>query len=136
MKFSGLFGAKEPGPDDLPGFVRQVQDIGGVRVLRLQGPVGKEIGGEVEAFDKGAARQRTFERPLLLDFSGTSGSDFSTVSYLVRALRSRMTTSVGVGIIHPLPELIAELEIAKLEPLFVVFESEEEALAALGASHE
>lgn len=75
-----------------------------------------------------------FERSLLLDFAETTGSDFSTVAYLVDALRRRVATSAHVGIINAPPPLLAELAIARLEGLFSVFGSEQEALDHLGIS--
>lgn len=132
MKLLTILGIEKPAPDALPEFIRDIQDIGGVRVIRLQGPVGKEIGAQVKAADEAAARSEgVFARPLLFDFKGTTGWDFSTVSYLVLALRRRMAAHAQVGIINPPPQLIAELELAKVEGLFRVFASEQQALAQL-----
>jgi hypothetical protein len=119
----------------LPEFIRDLQDIRGVRVIRLRGPVGKDIGAQEEAAVESAAKTPgVFSRPLLFDFEGTTGWDFSTVSYLVQALRHRMAAHAQVGIIHPSPELLAELHIAKLEGLFRVFGSEEEAIGELASN--
>ena len=43
MNLAHLFRRSEPAPDALPGFIRAVEELGGVRVLRLQGRVGKDI---------------------------------------------------------------------------------------------
>src|SRR5262249_5307282 len=116
----------KPAPDALPAFIREVQDVRGVRVVRLQGEVGKEIGPGERAMDDAAGRSEGFfARPLLLDFAGATGCDFSTVSYLVLALRRRMAAHARVGVINPPPELIAEMKIAKVDTLFRVFASEE-----------
>ena len=120
-----------PARDSLPGFIRAIDEIRGVRVVRLQGSVGKEIGAQADAADKAAARTNAFARPLLFDFAGTEGWDFSTVSYLVLALRRRMASHAQVGIINPPPTLIAELEMARVGTLFRVFPSEEDALNEL-----
>jgi anti-anti-sigma regulatory factor len=129
LRILGLARAK---PDTLPEFIRELQDIRGVRVIRMHGTVGKEIGAQAEAVDLAAARSEgVFARPLLFDFSGTTGWDFATVSYMVLALRRRMAAHAQVGIVNPPPQLLAELEIAHVESLFRVFASEEEALAEL-----
>lgn len=137
MKFASLLGKIESSPEALPGFVRAMEDVRGIRVLRLHGDVGRHIGPEVSALTAFARREGdVFDRPLLLDFAGTTGSDFSTVAYLVDALRRRVASSAHVGILRAPKALLAELEIAKLAGLFSVFGSEEEALAQLGSSDE
>ena len=121
-------------PVTLPAFIREVRDIQGVRVIRLQGPVGREIGRDAAAADEAASAEGAFVHPLLFDFRGTSGWDFSTVSYLVQSLRRRMAEggrNIQVGIVNAPPRLLAELEIAKLDGLFRIFKTDEEAFAAL-----
>jgi anti-anti-sigma regulatory factor len=128
-------GLAKPTPDSLPEFIREVQDIRGVRVLRLQGPVGKEIGGQFSAAEAAAEKDKdAFTRPLLIDFKATTGWDFSTVAYVVETLRKRMAAHLQVGIINPSPELTAEFEIAKLSGMFRFFASEDQALAELSGS--
>jgi len=135
MRLLSLLGHAKPVLDTLPHFIREIQDLRGVRVIRIQGPVGKDIGEEAREADEAAARtEGIFARPLLFDFAGTSGWDFATVSYLVLALKRRMPAHAQVGIIHPSPLLIAELQLAKLDGLFRVFASEEEAITALSSS--
>lgn len=125
-----IFGLTPP-KDSLPPFIRAVEDIRGVRVLRLHGPVGAEIAPQVDAADEYARATEAFGRPLLLDFKDTTGCDFATVAFLVRALRRRLAARAAVGIVNAPPYLVSELEIAKLQGLFRVFGSESEALAAL-----
>jgi hypothetical protein len=132
MNLAHLFRKSAPSPETLPDFIRAVEDVGGVRILRLRGSVGKEIGYKVTERNEQLERQgENFERPLLLDFAGTAGWDFSTVSFLVDALRRRMAASARVGIVNAPNELIAELQIARLEGLFVLSDTEQDALAAL-----
>jgi len=131
---SDLFAEDEtPDAGGMPDFVDAVEDVGRVRIARLRGNVGKAIGAEVEelhdAFEEDPG---AFSRHLVLDFEVTEGADSSTVAYLVRALKARMPAGMKVGLLHPPRELIAELEIARLEALFPVFESEEEARRGLG----
>src|SRR6185295_8351892 len=115
----------KPAHDALPLFVREIEDIRGVRVIRLQGPVGMEIGEEAKATDEAAAKaEGVFMRPLLFDFKDATDVDFSTVGYMVQALHRRMSAHAKVGIINPPPHLIAELEIAKINSLFRFFETE------------
>jgi hypothetical protein len=135
MSLLTILGLARAKPDTLPEFIRELADIRGVRVIRLRGEVGKGIGQQAKAVDEAAARSEgVFARPLLFDFSGTTGWDFATVSYMVLALRRRMAAHAQVGIINPPPPLIAELEIAHLTPLFRVFASEEQALADLSGA--
>ena len=132
MRLFSLLSHPKPDPGALPGFIREMEDVRGVRLIRLQGPVGKEIGAGARAVDEAAANSEgVFSRPLLFDFAGTTGWDFSTVSYLVLALKRRMAAHARVGIIHPSSQLMAELELARLDGLFRVFASEEEAIAGL-----
>lgn len=135
MHLLDVLGLTRDAPNTFPAFIRQVQDIRGVRVLRLQGPVGMEIGQQFSAAEEAAERSKdVFLRPLLIDFKGTTGWDFSTVAYVVETLRRRMPAHVQVGIINPSPELTAEFKIAKLDGMFRFFASEEQALAELSGS--
>ena len=61
--------AKHP-PDKMPAFIREVEDIQGIRVIRLQGTVGKEIGKQVDAANEAAASEGLFTRSVLFDFWG------------------------------------------------------------------
>jgi len=137
MNLLAILKHEKPAMDALPAFIREIQDIQGVRVIRLQGPVGMEIGRDAQAVDEAAARSEdVFSRPLLFDFKETTpeGVDFSTVAYLVQALRRRMPAHAQVGIINAPATLIAELDIARLGTLFKIFDSEELALAELSRS--
>jgi anti-anti-sigma regulatory factor len=113
-------------------FIRAVEDVRGVRIIRLQGPVGMQIGQEEqEAEDASDAASAAFSRPLLLDFKATTAWDSSTIAYLVRALRRRVATHAKVAIINAPPKLLAELEINRLRDMFAIYSSEDEALAKL-----
>jgi anti-anti-sigma regulatory factor len=132
MKLFAILGHAKPASDRLPDLIREFQDIRGVRVIRLQGPVGKENGAQADAADKAAAESEGgFSRPLLFDFKETTHSDSVTVAYMVRALRRRISAHAQVGIINAPQQLVAELEMAKLDAMFHVFTSEEQALAEL-----
>lgn len=123
-----------PEREALPHFIREIQDIRGVRVIRLQGAVGMAIGREAQAADEAAARtEGVFARPVLFDFKDTTACDFSTIAYLVQALRRRMPAHAQVGIINPPAQLVAEMEIAKVNSWFRVLASEEQALAELSS---
>ena len=135
MNLHTLLGHAKPTSEALPEFVREIQDIRGVRVIRLQGAVGKDIGREAQQVDEAAARtQGVFARPLLFDFAGTTEWDFSTVAYIVQALRRRMASGAQVGIINAPARLMAEFEIAKVSDWFRVFDSEEQALTAFSGA--
>jgi hypothetical protein len=128
----GLTGGRQ---EANPDFVREVEDIRGVRLIRLQGTVGRDIGAQASAADAWAAmRPGVFERPVLFDFAGTTGWDFSTVSYLVLALKRRMAAHARVGIINAPPKLVAELDIGHVKGLFRIYASEEQAIADLTGS--
>jgi anti-anti-sigma factor len=121
-----------PAPHLLPSFVRAVEDVRGVRIVRLQGPVGMQLGQEErEAIEASGAAAGAFSRPLLLDFEATTAWDFSTVAALVQALRRRSAARAKVAIINAPPQLIAELEISRLSDMFPIYASEDEALAKL-----
>src|SRR4051794_35637097 len=123
-----------PAPPLLPSFIRTVEDVRGVRIVRLQGPVGMQIGLEQrKAEEASEAADGAFSRPLLLDFGGTTAWDSSTIAYLVRALRQRAAAQAKVAIINAPPKLLADLEISKLRGVFPVYSSEDEALAKLTA---
>jgi anti-anti-sigma factor len=114
-------------------FIRAVEDVRGVRIIRLQGPVGMEIGQqEQEAENASQAAAAAFSRPLLLDFNATTAWDSSTIAYLIRALRRRLASQAKVAIINAPPRLLAELEITRLRDIFPIYSSEDEALAKLG----
>jgi anti-anti-sigma factor len=120
------------GPGLLPSFVRAVEDVRGVRIVRLQGPVGMEIGEEErEAEEASEAAAGAFSRPLLLDFKATTTWDSSTIASLVQALRRRLAAHAKVAIINAPPRLLAELEISRLRDMFPIYSSEDEALARL-----
>jgi anti-anti-sigma factor len=119
----------------LPPMVRAVEDIRGVRILRLQGPVGMQLGPKeretIEAIEAGAG---AFSRQLLLDFKATTAWDSSTIAALVQALRRRVAAHAKVAIINAPPKLLAELEISRLSDMFPIYSSEDEALAKLADS--
>ena len=121
-----------PAPHLLPSFIRAVEDVRGVRIIRLQGPVGMQIGQEDrEAEEASEAAAGAFSRPLLLDFKATTAWDSSTIAHLVRALRRRVAAHAKVAIINAPPKLLAELEISRLRAMFPIYSSEDEALAKL-----
>jgi anti-anti-sigma factor len=112
-------------------FIRAVEDVRGVRIIRLQGPVGMEIGQEEREAENASQAAAAFSRPLLLDFNATTAWDSSTIAYLIRALRRRLTAHAKVAIINAPPKLLAELEITRLRDMFPIYSSEDEALAKL-----
>src|SRR6266550_4205282 len=115
-----------------PSFISAVEELRSVRIVRLQGPVGMQIGQEDrEAEEAIEAAAGAFSRPLLLDFKATTAWDSSTVASLVQALRRRVAAHARVAIINAPPKLLAELEISKLRDMFPIYSSEDEALANL-----
>src|SRR6266496_3916220 len=121
-----------PTPSLFPSFIRAVEEIRGVRIVRLQGPVGMQIGREQrEAEEMSEEIAGAFSRPLLLDFKATTAWDSSTIASLVRALRRRLAAHAEVAIINAPPGLLAELEISRLRDMFPTYSSEDEALAKL-----
>src|SRR5689334_12311604 len=82
----------------LPSFIRSVEDVRGVRIVRLQGPVGMQLGQkERQAIEVSDAAAGAFSRPLLLDFKATTAWDSSTIAALVQALRRRLAANVKVA---------------------------------------
>src|SRR5262249_49877847 len=131
----GILFHPKPTPHLFPSFIRSVEDVRGVRILRLQGAVGKEIGeDEKRAEEANSAVPGVFSRPLLLDFEATTSWDTSTVAYLVQALRRRVAARAPVAILNPPPRLLAELDISRVLDLFQVYHSEDEALTKLADS--
>jgi anti-anti-sigma factor len=123
---------RAPAPPPLPSFIRAIEDVRGVRIVRLQGSIGMQIGREErEAQESREAAAEAFSRPLLLDFNDATATDSSTIAALVQALRRRAAAQAKVGIINAPPELRAELEISRLSDMFPIYPSEEEALAEL-----
>jgi len=112
-------------------FIRAVEEIRGVRIIRLQGPVGMEIGHEELAAEHASQAAAAFSRPLLLDFNATTAWDSSTIAYLIRALRRRLAAQAKVAIINAPSKLTAELEITRLRDVFPIYSSEDEALTKL-----
>jgi anti-anti-sigma regulatory factor len=120
-----------PAPQLLPSFIRAVEEVRGVRIIRMQGAVGMEIGQQEQEAEAASEAAAAFSRPLLMDFKATTAWDTSTIAYLVRALRRRMAARAKVAIINAPPKLLAELEISRLSDLFPIYSSEDEALAKL-----
>ena len=120
-----------PTPALFPPFIRAVEDVRGVRIIRLQGTVGMQIGKEEGEVEKSRWTAGAFSRPLLLDFKATTEWDSSTIAYLIRALRRRVPARAKVAIINAPPKLLAELEISRVRDLFPIYSSEVEALAEL-----
>jgi anti-anti-sigma factor len=115
-----------------PSFISAVEDIRGVRILRLQGSLGMDVGQEErEAAEAIEAAAGAFSRPLLLDFKATTAWDTSTIAALVQALRRRAAAHAKVAIINAPPRLLAELDISRLRDMFSIYSSEDEALATL-----
>lgn len=119
--------------NELPPFVRSIEDIRGIRVVRLDGPVGKDSGDEMTEYRKRVQEHADFSRPLLLDFSDAKACDFTTVAFLVDALRKRMKEDAHIGIVNAPKELVAELRLAQLQGVFPIFESESEAIDTMAS---
>src|ERR1044071_3417722 len=135
MGLRSIFHFEDDPPAPLPESIRPIDDIRGVRVIRLRGPVGRDIGPEADATDAAAAKGGgVFNRPVLFDFREATDCDTATVAYLIRALRRRLAAHMPVGIVNASPTLAAELEISRVEPLFRVFSSEQDAITALAAT--
>src|ERR1700722_3526539 len=118
--------------DRRPSFISAVEDVRGVRILRLQGSLGMDVGQEErDAAEAIEAAAGAFSRPLLLDFKATTSWDTSTIASLVQALRRRVAAHAKVAIINAPSRLSAELEISRLRDMFPTYSSEEEALAKL-----
>lgn len=121
-----------PGPRALPSFIRSVEDVRGVRIVRLHGSVGMQIGKEArDAEEASEAAAGAFLRPLLLDFEATTARDSSTIASLVQALRRRLAAHAKVAIVNAPPRLLAELEISRLHNMFPIYSSEDEAVNEL-----
>ena len=137
MHLDHLFRHKLDEPMELPPFVRSVEDIRGIRVVRLQGPVGKQAGDEMSEFKKQREQQHPdFSRSLLIDFKDTTECDFTTVAFMVDALRKRLKEHARIGIVNAPRELVAELKLAQLEGVFPIFDSEEQALDEMTATQQ
>jgi anti-anti-sigma regulatory factor len=130
MGFFDLLRKKAPTRSVLPPFILRVEEVRGVRILRLNGDVGKSIGKEVQDAEGGSEKAGDYCKNVLFDFEQVTTCDFSTIAYLVNSLRKHAGHSTRVGIIKPGDMLNAELEISKLDPLFECFASEEEAIEA------
>lgn len=115
-----------------PPLIRAVEMKDGLCIMRLQGNVGRDAAADAQKTIDEADRVGLFNYPLLLDFSGTSGSDSATVAHLVNAVRRRKEAHAGVGILHAPHELKTQLELAKVEGLLGIYEDEGEAVRALG----
>lgn len=120
----------------LPPFIRRIDEAPGVRILRLQGDVGKAIGREAKDAESAGDKAGDYEKNVLFDFAHVTVCDFSTVSFLVNSVRKHAARSTRVGIVNAGSQLKAELEISKLESILECFPSEEEALRALAPSSE
>ncbi len=135
MGFLHLLKSSSPPPDALPAFVSRVDDIDGVRTVRLTGAIDHDIGAEVKQANASFEKSKdVFHRSVLLDFRDVTHTDSSTVAFLVDALRRRVASNARVGLLNPSQSLLSALEIARTRELFDVFDSEEEALASLGGS--
>lgn len=115
MGLFSILGALRSGTGEdeapLPEFIASMEDIGPVRVVRLRGPVGKEIAEQHASAVQQAqsSGERMFARPVLFDFRETTAWDFATVAFLVQALRRRMESKAPVGIVNAPSQLVAEL---------------------------
>jgi anti-anti-sigma regulatory factor len=118
----------------LSSSIRAIEEIRGVRVVRLRGPVGRDFGRDAEAAARAAGAEGAFDRPVLFDFKEATDFDSATVAYLIQALRRRIGAHVPVGIMNAPPRLVGELEISRVERLFHVFRTEEEAITELAAA--
>src|SRR5262245_23999353 len=136
MSLRALLHLADQPTSPLPKSIRAIEDIRGVRVIRLIGPVGKYVGPDADAADAAAAKaEAVFARPVLFDFKEATDVESATVAYLIRALRRRVAAHMPVGILNAPPRLAAELEITRVQPLFRMFSTEEEAIRQLaGAS--
>jgi len=117
----------------LPPYIRAVDARGDIKVVRLQGDVGKSIGEQVHVPDEALREPGEAGQSMIFDFAGTTGADFSTVSYLVEAVRYGKVSGTRVGIINAPQELLAVIDVAKLSEICRVYESEDAAVRDMTA---
>ncbi len=107
-----------------------------LRILRVQGDMTATVGAGVEEIYRQARLSGdALKRDLIIDFADATACNFSTLSYIVESLRIRVQSGRKVALINVPRSLESNLEIAKVKELVPVYKTEEEAIAALAASH-
>lgn len=103
---------------------------GGSAVLRIEGTV--KVGVTVREFEQSLDRAAT-ERTgaVVLDLSGLEYLDSTAVGILVGTLHRLKSENRNLVLVNPRERIASLFRIAKLDSLFEIYGSVEEALAAL-----
>jgi ABC-type transporter Mla MlaB component len=126
-----LFRAK-PQERQLPSWITSIDNRQGVMVVRLGPEVDRVTEGEIS--DKSNilnAMPDAWEHSVVFDFAQTCDVDFTTVAFLVLALRMRVPTHAKIAIINPPAKLRDLIGISRLGDTLPEFASEDEAVNAL-----
>lgn len=108
-----------------------IREVGAVCVLKLKGRMvsGEPVTRFEQAFQKAFAAGRT---SLVLDLDALAFLDSSGIGSIVNALRHANKLGGSVKLVKPSPFVAKTLKMVGILPLFGVYDSEPEALAACG----
>jgi anti-anti-sigma factor len=109
-----------------------IKESGAVCVLKLKGRLvsGEPVSQFENAFQRALAGGRIY---LVLDLEALPYIDSSGIGSVVNALRQTNKVGGTVKLVNPMPFVARTLKMVGILPLFHVYESEGDALAACGA---
>jgi len=115
-----------------PLTVERLGPVGGQGVLCLRGPLTKE---NVQPFQNAIRREEQAET-VILDFTEVPYVDSSGLGSLVTAYLSRKKAGRRVALSGVNERVFRLFQITKLEPLFLIFDTIDDAVAALSGAAE
>ena len=113
-------------------FIDRVDEWPHVRVVRLKGPIDKEVIPQMDRLKDEILRHGRFERKnIIFDVARVTAFDSATVAALILWMRELQEDHHRMGFIHVSEDMIDLAELFNVEDRFKVYESEEQAIAAM-----
>jgi anti-sigma B factor antagonist len=110
-------------------FIDRFEEIGNVRILRFKGPIDRTTLPEILKIKKVLERHGDLNKNnVIIDFKKITHVDSAAIAALLIELAELKQHDKKLGLVNVTEELKIMLDIFKAGKLFMIFDSEEEAL--------
>lgn len=116
--------------DETPPFsIAALEDYPTIRIVRLRGPIDRQIVAELERFRKWVEKHKGFKyKHVLLDFKNVTTIDTSAVAEIIQTVSDLKIAHFRLGAINLNDHVRSMFQVLKVEKLIIFFANESEAL--------